>query len=124
MRFVSEKPYFFTIMAFAPMPNRRAKPSRRLMPAGPGVPMRISAVMPRRRTSWIQAITGSVSKANWVRMTASRPCSSRAAILSSRWRHRMSSAMSGCPSGYPAMLTSFTPYCCRMPERMTDSESS
>ena len=56
------------------MPKRRAKPSRRLMPAGPGVPMRIVLSMPRARTSLIHARTGSVSNANCVRIVASSPC--------------------------------------------------
>ena len=99
IRLVSEKPYFFTIIAFAPMPKRRAKPSSRLMPAGPGVPMRIGVSMPRARTSLIQARTGSVSKANCVRIVASSPCSFSDADLSSSAFQSFSSEMSGCPSG-------------------------
>ena len=62
---VIEMPYLVSTEAEAPTPHRAAKRINVLMPAGPGIPTRTGASMPRPRNSSSQDSTGAASKLNW-----------------------------------------------------------
>ena len=79
--------------------------------------------MPRARTSSIQAITGSVSNANWVRITASSPCcmSDSRLVLEGAPQHLVGDV--GVALGVAGDRHLRTPYFCSRPVRITSNES-
>src|SRR5699024_11158271 len=122
-RLVTEAPYFLSSAALAEIPSLRANPRRRLIPAGPGAPTRIGTSIPRPRTSATHFATAVESNETCVVTDASMPARSRAASFCSSASHRVSSAISGWPSGYPVMPTSRTPNSSSNPDWITDSAS-